>query len=342
MLPQIKRFARKIPKESFCEDHKREWDTHIRLANNITGPASNHIMPALGAYLHGDIFFILMEDADCSLQKYLSTTNQDQYDSEGLWQQAEGLSRGLAALHSKYEPFGIKAYHQDLKPANILIIRGIMKIADFGLLEFKTDVTADSGDTDASGVPKKFNTGSYRAPGNRATREADVWSLACIFSELATSDIQGMKEVEQYRALRRQDTDNPSGKDEPKFFARTAVKKSVLNRHEILRNLAKNAKDGTITDFQKRFYCDKFFVLLNSMFQHSAGSGEMLGVPTTIHAPEAKNIMTELRKLREEASKPVLPLGPEGIVWRPKLPNIWDEIHDDTDEDCPKNIRLRL
>lgn len=50
-------------------------------------------------------------------------------------------SNGLAYLHGQSvtgeQLLNGKMYHRDLKPSNILIVDGIMKIADFGLSQYK-------------------------------------------------------------------------------------------------------------------------------------------------------------------------------------------------------------
>jgi serine/threonine protein kinase len=324
----------------------KEWVTHLQLTSKIRNEAAKqHVMQALGAYSHGDIFFILQEEADRSLHDYLFHTNHDRYDSAELWQQIEGLSRGLAALHNLYH--GTKrAYHQDLKPANILVVRGIMKIADFGLVEFRPVTVPGPGDSDISGVESNLIMGHYRAPGERSTRQGDIWSLGCIISELTTSDIQSLDAIQQYRSERRRDTENLSGSDEPKFFnSRGVVKNSVLEWHKKLRDHVRNTEDGSITEFQKRFYSDQYFVLLNSMFRHRTRFGNTLEVPSAgdlsiINAPMAEQIASDLKRLREEALAP--PPPPNAPYRRRELPDIWREIHNETLAGCPSNPRNRL
>jgi len=62
-----------------------------------------------------------------SLHDYLSKGQGVIYKSSDLWRQVQGLAEGINTLHNLYQGTKI-AYHQDLKPANILIVRGIMKI----------------------------------------------------------------------------------------------------------------------------------------------------------------------------------------------------------------------
>ncbi|KAK4876825.1 hypothetical protein RN001_009331 [Aquatica leii] len=99
-----------------------------------------------------------------------------------------------------------RVLHRDLKPQNLLIDKdGLIKVADFGLGR-------------AFGVPVRAFTHEvvtlwYRAPeillgSTRYSCPIDIWSLACIFSEMATKRplFQGDSEIDQlfriFRVLR--------------------------------------------------------------------------------------------------------------------------------------------
>jgi serine/threonine protein kinase len=163
----------------------------------------DHVMPILGAFQHGDIFFFLMEKAEETLGRYLRSKGTT-FTPKELWEQVQGLAAGLASLHEG--AFGSPVtYHKDLKPANILIVGKVMKISDFGLAEFKI-VGPIVRDSRGSGVPDEHGYRPYAAPasaGSRYTRSSDVWSLGAIMSEIATFDIQKKDEVGRYRKDRR-------------------------------------------------------------------------------------------------------------------------------------------
>jgi serine/threonine protein kinase len=258
-------------------------------------------MPALGAYWHGDIFFILQEEAEMSLHDYLSKGQGVIYKSIDLWRQVQGLAEGIHALHNLYQTFKKIAYHQDLKPANILIVRGIMKIADFGLLEFKPVSPDETGST---GVVRSHNTGYYAPPRQgHYTRKDDIWSFACIISELATADIQGRDEIPRYREART--ANGQHGRDTPAFFLGTHVKNQVLNRHKQLQRMVQTqeptGQDNTSRGFRRKFYTAAFFALLNSMFRHGDGSESLIAVPGQVLIPDAGRVAEVLEGLRKEA-----------------------------------------
>jgi serine/threonine protein kinase len=276
----------------------KEWNNLQRLSKLENHP---HLMVALGAYWHGNQFFILQEEAEQSLHDYLKGEG-DEFQPEELWKQMKGVADGLTTLHRIYEGTKI-AYHQDLKPANILVVKRRLKIADFGLLEFKPVPLPD--EAGSTGVPNAHNTGYYAAPrqGNY-TRDSDIWSLGCIMSELATCDIQGRDEFENYKKARI--ANHSPGSDPRAFFSGHSVKEAVLKRHSLLQNIVHSKelidRDAASTQFQEKFYTKEFFDLLNSMFRHKQNSTSLLEVPGGVVAvPDAGHVAETIERLRKAA-----------------------------------------
>ena len=101
------------------------------------------------------------------------------------------LLKGIAFCHQH------RVLHRDLKPQNLLISNsGILKLADFGLAR-------------AFGIPVRSYTHEvvtlwYRAPdvlmgSRRYSTPVDVWSVGCIFAEMATGQplFPGSKDQDQ-------------------------------------------------------------------------------------------------------------------------------------------------
>lgn len=99
--------------------------------------------------------------------------------------------------------------HGDLKPDNILWFRdpsdendrGILKITDFGLTEFKTHSKFYKRKSEVAITP------SYRAPEcdlqeGVAGPSSDIWSLGCIYLELITWFLGGKELVQEFRERR--------------------------------------------------------------------------------------------------------------------------------------------
>jgi serine/threonine protein kinase len=274
-----------------AKDAVKEWNNLQMLSKEENHP---HLMVALGAYWHGNQFFILQEEAELSLHHYLKGEG-DEFESEELWKQMKGVADGLTILHKLYKGTRI-AYHQDLKPANILIMKRRLKIADFGLLELKPVSLPD--DAGSTGVLNSHNTGYYAAPRQgKYTRDSDIWSLGCIMSELATCDIQGRHEVENYKEARI--ANSPSGKDTPRFFSGQVVKDTVLKRHSLLCSYVQS--DAAPTQFQKEFYTKEFFGLLNSMFKHMHNPTDLLERSSVAAVPDAGHVAETIERLRKGA-----------------------------------------
>lgn len=134
------------------------------------------------------IFEFLMMD----LRKYLDKMPENkQMDPELVKSYVYQINQAILFCHMR------RILHRDLKPQNLLITKdGTIKVADFGL-----------GRT--FGVPVRVYTHEvvtlwYRAPevllgSSRYSCPIDIWSIGCIFAEMATKRplFQGDSEIDQ-------------------------------------------------------------------------------------------------------------------------------------------------
>ncbi|KAL4812939.1 hypothetical protein BDW67DRAFT_188174 [Aspergillus spinulosporus] len=129
-LRDISRFARKI----FHHDTAGlvEWFNLLHF-DRLQHP---HLMSALAAFWHEDRFSIVFEEAEITLGGYLENGGS-LYTHEALWDQVRGLADGLAYLHGRSG--SVIAYHGDLKPSNILIVKGRARLFDQTSNTAKTD-----------------------------------------------------------------------------------------------------------------------------------------------------------------------------------------------------------
>lgn len=270
-------------------------------------------MPALAAFQYGNYFFILFELAESTLSQFLES-DSTAFTSQGLWKQVSGLASGLAYLHGKSlnvatdeQPTG-KLYHLDLKPANVLIVNGVMKIADFGLSRYKED-------------PRMFDSSSSRPfeginnysppPGNPASEGYDMFSLGSMISEIACFDIGKKERLAEYRARREQDLMSQSRN----FFNwRTyELKESVIQEHKDLFALAENGRrtpdaDGELEAWQKHFYRQELFDLIERMLQDSHEE-----------RPAADLVVADLEEFSRLAENAVRTNSQELIEWHEEL-----------------------
>jgi serine/threonine protein kinase len=80
----------------------------------------------------------------------------------------------------------MKVRQKDIKPANILVIRGRVLLADFGI----SKDFIDQQNKASSNSNNNISTRIYSAPeilskGHRRGRAADIYSLGCIFQEIS-------------------------------------------------------------------------------------------------------------------------------------------------------------
>ncbi|KAF3253571.1 hypothetical protein TWF192_003824 [Orbilia oligospora] len=165
-----------------------------------------------------------------------------------MWQQMVDVTSGLVAIHNpdpnllkkqglQPAPGGWLGYHFDFKPSNILVDSGgKFLITDFGLSVFKrrgTDDTATSTRGEESemlydplGTPAYQPPGVQPAPGilpigdvpydiPRMRRTYDVWSLACVMTEVITYILgydgeKGAAAVTRFKEMRMADSTRDS------------------------------------------------------------------------------------------------------------------------------------
>lgn len=148
--------------------------------------------------------YLVFEFLSMDLKKYLDSLPKDQFmDVMRVKSYLYQILQAILFCHQR------RVIHRDLKPQNLLIdSRGIIKLADFGLAR-------------ALCVPVRVYTHEvvtlwYRAPevllgSPRYSTPVDIWSIGCIFAEMASRRpvFRGDSEIDQlFRIFRTLSTPN--------------------------------------------------------------------------------------------------------------------------------------
>ncbi|KAJ8609074.1 hypothetical protein MRB53_039343 [Persea americana] len=125
---------------------------------------------------------LLMELADCDLMQYIYGV--DPRDRHDVWRQhSPSIVSAIESIHS------IGMIHGDIKPRNILMVRGVLKLCDFetaftldNALPRPLEKTSDVVGTNAFQAPELLS------PLSVPTLASDVWALGMTLLVLATAE----------------------------------------------------------------------------------------------------------------------------------------------------------
>lgn len=165
-----------------------------------------NIIELLATYKILDKHSMLFPLAQMDLKDFLKTKPAAPFDDNRyLFQSMRDLASALETIHNP--SICQLGYHRDIKPGNILLIDNVFKITDFGLARFKPHTNGDTtksqycGGDNIYGAPDRIPTDDT-VDRPKVGRKYDVWSLGCVFLDLASFVARGPEGVEQFRAKR--------------------------------------------------------------------------------------------------------------------------------------------
>lgn len=136
--------------------------------------------------------YLIFEFLSMDLKKYMDTLPPEKMmDADLVKSYMYQITAAMLFCHKR------RVLHRDLKPQNLLINKeGIIKVADFGL--------GRSFNIPVRNYTHEIVTLWYRAPevllgSPRYACPVDIWSIGCIFAEMATRKplFQGDSEIDQ-------------------------------------------------------------------------------------------------------------------------------------------------
>uniref|UniRef100_A0A1B6EGF7 Protein kinase domain-containing protein n=1 Tax=Clastoptera arizonana TaxID=38151 RepID=A0A1B6EGF7_9HEMI len=195
--------------------------------------------------------YLIFEFLSMDLKKYIDSFDKEKYlPAAKVKSYLYQITQAILFCHLR------RILHRDLKPQNLLIDNhGIIKVADFGLGR-------------AFGVPVRVYTHEvvtlwYRAPevllgSTRYSCPVDVWSIGCIFAEMASKLplFQGDSEIDQlfriFRILTTPTEDNWPGVTQLPDYKATFPNWTTNN----LASSTKNIDDKGLDLLQKMLIYD--------------------------------------------------------------------------------------
>ncbi|KAL9620221.1 MAG: hypothetical protein Q9160_005230 [Pyrenula sp. 1 TL-2023] len=207
---------------------KAEVDAFRKL-NEAARPAPN-VVGFYGAFMQNGSFNIILQYANIgTLEDYFAAARPPKLGEDilNLWRNLFKLNdalidiHGLAHTSDAGQPRIFQGWHQDIKPANILVAGNLeddpynvlFMLADLGLSHFAAVVEEK---TSLTGSPE-FNLRA-KLVNNFDKQKNDTWSLACVYSEVNTWIFEGNEGLQTYRAECQKEIDRQGGESKGGCF----------------------------------------------------------------------------------------------------------------------------
>ena len=175
----LKEYARKRVSRSEAfrgpgKEHMKQFIEEIQLLKRLK---HHHVVEFVGSYTDTRYIGLIMSPvAEMDLNAYLkrcTTPNQPE-----LRTFFGCLATALEFLHEN------KIRHKDIKPGNILVDRGNVLFADFGLSLDFTDASGSTTTSMTNGMTPRYCAPEVAQSEPRNTK-SDLWSLGVVFIEMA-------------------------------------------------------------------------------------------------------------------------------------------------------------
>ena len=167
-------------------EHTAEMMKEVEKELKVTKSCRHrHVVEVIGLMVGSGRIGIVMELCDTSLAKWIQATGRDVNWAESVRLLMDGAC-GLAFIHQQK-----RTTHGDLKPDNLLIQQGLLKVADFGLATVRRTITNLTGEVSRKGTTY-FMAPEKMIGGVGADQQStDVWSFGCVMRGACVLEREG-------------------------------------------------------------------------------------------------------------------------------------------------------
>ncbi|KAL9036137.1 MAG: hypothetical protein Q9180_004472 [Flavoplaca navasiana] len=218
-----------------------------------------NIIEYYGSFVRWGTYNIILEYADRgTLDDYLRTTAEPKtaVEIECFWGNFLASMGGLVQIHgtppihepASDEPNILLGRHHDIQPSNILVMsKGHnlpynynFKIADLGLAHFKRYISSLNNDTDND----RYGMSTYALEKRHllVPQSADIWSMGCVYSEVATWVTEGSAKLLEYRRRRQKEIAKKLGiasLEEDRFHHGSKILETVDEIHDEIKRISR-------------------------------------------------------------------------------------------------------
>jgi len=161
----------------FADDDEGIPSTAIREVSFLNELHHLNVVELLSVECSAKSLWLVFEFATCDLRQYIKAAPGRHLKDDELRNMQRQMLAGVDYLHTH------RCIHRDIKPQNLLVTDGVLKVADFGLCR--------SVSVPVNALTREVVTLWYRAPEillglAEYSSPVDIWSCGCVFAEMAT------------------------------------------------------------------------------------------------------------------------------------------------------------